>query len=81
MLTMTNATVTRAHVGTALRRTHDGRLRERYHGILLRLDGKSCAEIAQWLCRAEETIRSWVHAVNEAGLPGLARDPILGRPT
>jgi transposase len=45
--------------------------RERYHGIVLRLDGKSCPEIAQWLYRDEETIRSWVQVGNEAGLPGL----------
>jgi transposase len=81
MLTITNTAVTREQVWTAFRRTHDVRLRERYHGILLLLDGKSCAEIAQWLYRDEETIRSWVHAINEAGLPGLERDPIPGRPT
>lgn len=49
--------------------------------ILLVLDGKSCPEIAQWLYRDEETIRGWVHAVHTAGLPGLERDPIPGRPT
>jgi hypothetical protein len=32
------------------------------------------------LYRDEETIRSWVHAVNQAGLPGLERDLIPGRP-
>jgi hypothetical protein len=29
--------------------------------------------------RDEETIRTWVHALNEAGLPGLERAPIPGR--
>jgi transposase len=48
--------------------------------ILLLMDGKSCPEIAQWLYRDEETIRIWVHAFNEAGLPGLERAPIPGRP-
>jgi transposase len=43
------------------------RRRERYHGILLLLDGKSCPEIAQGLYRDEGTICSWVQAVNEAG--------------
>jgi transposase len=80
MLTLTNPTVTRAAVWDAFRCTHDVRLRERYHCMLLLLDGKSCPEIAQWLYRDEETIRSWVHACNEAGLPGLARAPIPGRP-
>lgn len=81
MLKITNPTVTREQVWAASRTSHDVRWRERYHGILLLLDGQSCPEIAQWLYRDEETIRSWVQAVNEAGLPGLERDPIPGRPS
>jgi transposase len=80
MLTITNTTVTRDEVWTAFRRTHDARLRERDHSILLLLDGKSCPEVAQWLYRDEETLRSWVHAFNEGGLQGLERAPIPGRP-
>jgi transposase len=80
MLSITNTTVTREHVWTAFRRTHDVRLRERYHAILLLMDGKSCSEIAQWLYRDEDTIHIWVHAFNEAGVPGLERAPIPGRP-
>jgi transposase len=80
MWTITNTTVTRDEVSTALRRTHDARLRERYHSILLLLDGKTCPEVAQWLYRDEETLRSWVHAFNEGGLQGLERAPIPGRP-
>jgi transposase len=80
MLRLTNTTVTREQVWTAFRRTHDVRLRERYHAILLLMDGKSCSEIAQWLYRDEDTIRTWVFAFNEAGLPGLERAPIPGRP-
>jgi transposase len=80
MLTITNVAVTREHVWTAFRRTSDVRLRERYHTILLLMDGKSCLEVAQWLYRDEETIRTWVHAFNEAGLPGLERAPLPGRP-
>jgi hypothetical protein len=49
MLTVTNTTVTREHVWTVFRRTPDVRLRERYHSILLLMDGRSCPEIAQWL--------------------------------
>jgi transposase len=45
------------------------------------MDGKSCPEIAQWLYRDEETVRAWLHALNEAGLRGLERAPIPGRPT
>jgi transposase len=75
MLTITNTMVTREHVGAAFRRTHDVRLRERYHTILQLMDGKSCPEIAQWLYRDEETIRTWVQAFNEAGVPGLERAP------
>jgi transposase len=81
MLKITNSTVTRAQVWAAFRRSHDVRWRERYHCILRLLDGKSCPELAQWLYRDEATIRSWVPAVNEAGLRGLERDPITGRPS
>jgi putative transposase len=80
MLTITNATVTREAVWQALRGTHDVRLRERYHAIVLLLDGKTCPEIAQWLYHDEETIRSWVQATNAKGLDGLGRAPIPGRP-
>jgi transposase len=80
MLTITNTTVTRDEVWRAFRRTQDVRLRERYHCIVLLLDGRGCAEIAQWLYRDEDTIRSWVHAFNETGLQGLERAPIPGRP-
>jgi transposase len=70
MLMITNPTVTREQVWAAFRRTQDMRLRERYHSILLLMDGKSCPEIARWLYRDEETIYTWVHALNEPGLPG-----------
>jgi transposase len=80
MLTITNTTVTRDGVWHAFRRTHNARLRERYHCMLL-MDGKSCPEVAQWRYRDEETIRSWVHAFNEAGLQGLERATTPGRPT
>jgi transposase len=79
-LTITNTLVIREQVWAAFRRTHEVRLRERYHTILLLMDGKSCPEVAQWLYRDEETIRTWVHAFHEAGLPGLERAPIPGRP-
>ncbi len=81
MLEITNTAVPRDAVWHAFRRTHDARLRERYHCILLLLDGKSCPEIAQWLYRDEETIRAWVRAFNGAGLHGLERASIPGRPT
>jgi transposase len=81
MLSITNTTVTREQVWAAFRCTPDVRLRERYHCILLLMDGRSCPEVAQWLYRDEETVRAWVHAFNEAGLPGLKRAPIPGRPT
>jgi Homeodomain-like domain len=80
MLTITNTAVTCDEIWTAFRRTQDIRLRERYHSILLLMDGKTCPEIAQWLYRDEETLRSWVHALNEAGLQGLERAPIPERP-
>jgi hypothetical protein len=81
LLKITHSTVTREQVWNAFRRTHDVRWRERYPCMLLLLDGKSGSAIAHWLYRDEETIRSWVHAVNEAGLPGLEREPIPGRPS
>jgi hypothetical protein len=80
MLTITNTTVTLDEVWTAFRRTHDARLRERYHSLLLLLDGRTCSEVAQWLYRDEETLRSWVHALNDRELQGLERAPMPGRP-
>jgi transposase len=80
MVTISNTTVPREAVWGAFRQTHDARLRERYHGILLLFDGKSCPEIAQWLYREEDTIRSGVHAFNQSGLQGLERECIPGRP-
>jgi hypothetical protein len=47
MLTMTNPRVTCEQVWAAFRSVREVRLRERYHRILLVLDRKSCAEIAQ----------------------------------
>jgi hypothetical protein len=47
MLIITKMTVTREQVWTTFRRTPDVRLRERYHSILLRMDGKNCLEVAQ----------------------------------
>jgi transposase len=79
-LAITNATATWEQVWAAFRRTHDVRLRERYHSILLLMDGNSCDEIAQWVYRDEKTIRPWVHTLPEAGLAGLERAPIPGRP-
>ena len=81
MVTMTTTTITREEVWRAFRRTPDVRLRERYHCILLLMDGRSCPEIAQWLYRDEDTVRGWVHAFNSGGLQGLERAPIPGRPT
>ena len=80
MLTIANPTVTREHVWTAFRRTPDVRLRERYHRMLLLMDGKSRPEMAPWRYRDEETIRSWGRAFHEAGLPGLERTGSPGRP-
>jgi DDE superfamily endonuclease len=54
MLTITNTTVTREQVWAAFRHTPAGRPRERYHTILLLMDGKNCLEVAQWLYRVDE---------------------------
>jgi hypothetical protein len=51
MLTITYPSITREQVWEAFRGTHDVRLRERHHGILLVFDGKSRPEIAPWLYR------------------------------
>ena len=80
MLTRTNTTGTREPVWTAFRRTPAVRLRERDHGILLVMDGKSCPEIAQWLYGDEQPIRRWGRAFNEAGLPGRERTASPGCP-
>ena len=80
MVTISNTTVPREDIWRAFRQTHDVRVRERYHCILLLIDGKGCPEVAQWLYREEDTIRSWVHAFNQGGLQGLERELIPGRP-
>jgi hypothetical protein len=51
MLTVPKMTVTRDAAWRAFRRTPDARLRERYHCLLLLIDGKSCPEIARWWYR------------------------------
>jgi transposase len=79
MVTITHTTGTREHVWAAFRRAHEVWLRERYHRILLLMDGTSCPEIAPWLYRDEERIRAWVQAFNEAGLHGVERATIPGR--
>jgi hypothetical protein len=42
MLMITNTTATREQVWMAFRQAHHVRLRERYHCILLLMDGQSC---------------------------------------
>jgi transposase len=81
VLTITNTTVSREDVWRVFRQTNDVRLRERYHCLLLLFDGHPCPDIARWLYRDDDTIRSWVAAFNEARLEGLKRAPIPGRPT
>jgi transposase len=81
MVTLTNTPITRDEVWRACRRTPDVRLRERYPGMLLLMDGRGCPEVAPWLYRDEDTVRGWVHAFNRGGIQGLEREPIPGRPT
>jgi transposase len=81
MVTMTNTAVTREHVWATFRRAHAVRWRERDHSILLLMDGTSGPAGAPWRDRDEETIRSWVRAFTETGLPGLERASSPGRPT
>jgi transposase len=64
----------------AFPQAHHVRLRARYHGMLLLMDGKSCAEMAPWLSRDEDTMRGWGHAFRQSGPQGLERAPIPGRP-
>ena len=80
MLTVPKMTVTRDAAWRTFRRTPDARLRERYHCLLLLIDGKSCPDIARWWYREEDTMRSRVHAFKQGGLQGLAREAIPGPP-
>ena len=80
MVTISHTTVPREDIWRAFRQTHDARLRERSHGMLLLIDGNSCPEVAQWRYREEDTMRSWVHAFHQGGLQGLEREGIPGRP-
>jgi hypothetical protein len=63
--TLTNTTVSREDVWRALRQANDVHLRGRYHGLLLRFDGHPCPDMARWLYRDDNTIRSWVAAFNK----------------
>lgn len=81
MRTITNTPGNREEVWTAFRRTHEVRLRERSHRLLLLKAGKTCPDIAPWVSREAETMRHWGQAWNTDGLPGLERAPIPGRPT
>jgi len=47
VVTITHTTITRDEVWRAFRRTPDVRLRERYHGMLLLIEGRSSPEMAQ----------------------------------
>ena len=78
MLKITHADVTRQTVWDAFRPCHEVRLRERYHAVLLWLDGHPCPDIAQWLYRDEDTIRLWIHAVNEQRLKACRVLPFRG---
>jgi transposase len=80
MVTISTTTIPREDVWRAFRQTHEARRRERYRCILLLCDGKSCPEMALWLYREEDTMRSWGHACNQGGLQGLERESIPGRP-
>ena len=48
--------------------------------MLLRLEGTSGPEMARWLSREEDTLRSWVYAFHQGGLQGLEREGLPGRP-
>jgi hypothetical protein len=73
-----NTTVTRERVWAAFSRTHDVRLRERYHAILLLMDSMSCSAMAQWLYRDEEMIPTSVHALTVI-VQGVVRSGDPGR--
>jgi hypothetical protein len=80
MLTLTSLTVTREHVWGACRHPAEGRWRARDHAISLLMAGKRGPAVAPWLSRDGDTRRAWGHAFHEAGLRGLARAPLPGRP-
>jgi hypothetical protein len=79
-LTMPHVSVTREPVWTAFR-SAEVRRRARSHAMVLLMDGTSGPEVAPWLSRDEDPIRARVHALHEAGLRGLERATIPGRPT
>ena len=80
MVTTTKTTITRDEVWRAFRRTPEVRLRERSHGILRLMGGRSCPERAQWLYRDADTVRDGGQAFNDEGLQGREREPIPGHP-
>jgi transposase len=64
----------------AMKETKDRRMFERYQTIFLHLQGTKAKQIASILNRSATTVRSYIKAYNEAGIPGLDRDHSPGAP-
>jgi transposase len=64
----------------AMKETKDRRMFERYQTIYLHLQGTKAQQIASILNRSVTTVRSYIKAYNEAGIPGLDRDHSPGAP-
>lgn len=58
-----------------------GRQKERYHIVLLSLQGEGCERISAIVMRRIETVRKWLNRYNDGGLEGLDDAPIPGRPS
>jgi len=61
-------------------RQASGRVKERYHIVLLSLQGQPCPAISKLVRRSPEAVRGWLNRYNAEGLEGLADREHPGRP-
>jgi transposase len=55
--------------------------RDRYRAVLMALDGREAAEIADALGRARRSVQDWVYAYRDGGVDALVPGRSPGRPT
>ena len=63
-----------------MRRQEVGRVSQRAHMVLLSLERRGVAEIAQLFRTCKPTVRFWIKRFNQEGPPGLYDEPRSGRP-
>lgn len=65
---------------TALQKTSDKRMYERYLAVLHSLEGRTIREIASLIKRTEKTVSGYIHCYREGGIEALALGHSPGKP-